>query len=544
MRVTPVFILVMVLLLAQYTATAQRAAPGSDTVLKGATIEVIQTYKPRVKQSPKPEWKPQLPPVDTSRPAFNPTVPQQTLYYTYNSPPLRPLALGKSDNERPYPNYVKAGGGNLSTIYLDAGIGGIYGDNYETGIHLHHLSQKGTIVNQQSSLSGLEAEGTLHNDMGDWHASLTGAHNRYGYYGYNHLLHNYSMEDVSQAYTLVRVAADMTNKKDSNSLLDYHPSISASTYNARYNTSEITIGFNAPVTYTLNDNVGLHVGLAGAFTNYKSGNVSTGNNFISAAPGLKMRFDNYTAHALAGVALGKNGSTYFLPDLELAFSMTDYLFRLSIGWQAQLRQNTYEQLTTENPYMVSNYPVIQTKRDEVFAHVQGSLGKFYSYQARVSWWNYLDLPTFLNDTGDQKAFYLRYQNVNALSFQASLRYHVANKWSTGISGEYYSFYRSTDQHVWHEPATRFKWDVMVTPIPKLDVSANMYLLTGIHALDATSSAVTLDPVVDLGVNAEYRFIPRLSAFLQLSNLLNSKYQRWQGYQVYGFNIYGGLRLKF
>jgi hypothetical protein len=30
----------------------------------------------------------------------------------------------------------------------------------------------------------------------------------------------------------------------------------------------------------------------------------------------------------------------------------------------------------------------------------------------------------------------------------------------------------------------------------------------------------------------------------VTNLLNNKNQRWLGYDSYGINVYGGLRLKF
>src|SRR4051812_22485699 len=108
------YFLVLSFLAGALSAAAQHA-PGSDTVLKGSTIEVIQAYKPQIKQAPKPEWVPQLPPADTSHPSFTYDVPQQTLYYTYSSMPLRPLALGKEAAQLPFPDYVKLGGGNLST---------------------------------------------------------------------------------------------------------------------------------------------------------------------------------------------------------------------------------------------------------------------------------------------------------------------------------------------------------------------------------------------------------------------------------------------
>jgi hypothetical protein len=543
MRVKPVIILAS--LLGGFTAKAQRPASGNDTVLKGSTIEVIQSYKPRVKQSPKPEWKPLLPPLDTTRPVFRTEVPQQTLYYTYNSPPLRPLALGKNDKELPYPNYVKAGGGNLSTIYMDAGIGSIKGKDYETGIHLHHISQKGKIVQQQTSLSGLEAAMSKHTSTADYNGSVTAYHNRYFYYGYDHVLYNYDNKTVGQNYTSVQLAGDMTNKKDTATRLEYHPGVRASYYAARFNTSEIGLGFNAPISYKLNKNLGLRLNVEGALASYKADSITAGNNYVMAAPGLAVQFNEYySAHALAGFAYGKGGSTYFLPDAEVAFTMKDYLFRLSLGWKADLRQNTYEQLTTENPYMLNTYQVIQSRRDELFAAVQGSLGNHFAYSARGSWWNYFDLPTYLNDTGDARSFHVNYQNTKAISLQASARYHEGNKWSAGLTGAWYGFFKSTEQFVWHTPNISFKGDFMMAVTPKLDVTAYGNVLGGIHARDVKGNAVTLKTIADLGVGAEYKLIPRLSAFVQFNNLLNSKYQRWMGYQVYGFNIYGGVRLKF
>lgn len=532
------------LLVSLMYGTAAMAQRGADTVLKGSTIEVTQSYKPRVKQAPKPEWKPQLPAVDTSRPRLNFDVPQQTLYYAYNSTPLRPLALGKNMNARPFPNYIKVGGGNLNTIYADAGIGGIYGKDYETAIHLSHISQKGKILNQQSSLTGLEAAGDVHRKAEDWHGGVSAFHNRYHYYGYDHVLYNYEKEAVQQAYTSVALNGGLDNRKDTSADFTYTPDVAVSYYAARYNTSEISARLNAPITYNINRNLGLHLGVSGAVTSYKADTITQSNNYIIAAPGVKLSIKDFNGHALAGFGLGKDGNTYFLPDVLLALDLPNISMKVSGGWQATLRQNTYEQLTTENPYLMSHYQVVQTKRDEIFLQAQGSGGDHFSYSGRVSWWNYVDLPTFLNDTGDTKAFYIRYQDVQALAVQISGRYHVANRWSAGLTAELFSFLNSTDQFVWHEPATRITADAAFNITPKLTASAFFYFLGGIHARDVAYNAITLNPAADLSLGAEYLIIPRLSVFAQVNNVLNNKYQRWYNYQVYGFNIYGGLRLKF
>jgi hypothetical protein len=539
----------LILLVSSGRAFGQRAVAGADTILKGgSTIEVIQAYTPKVKQSPKPEWIPQLPPVDTAHPAVNLDVPQQTLYYTYNSLPLNPLALGKAPFVLPFPNYVKAGGGNLSTLFLDASIGGIYGPNYETAIHLHHLSQKGSIVNQSTSLSGIEAEGTLHGRKSDWHAALIGERNTYHYFGYDHELHNFSEDTIKQTYTTIRAIVDVKNGDSVASAFMYHPSINASVYSGKWNTRETTFGFDVPLSYALDSALDGQVALRGAVTNFTNNSQNENNNYIGVWPGLSLHGEHLGGHALLGLALGKDGNGYVLPDVIATYRAGGNRFGISGGWQSSLRRNTYEELTSENPYMMSMYPVRQTRNDEVFGQLEAKATDHFTFSGRVSWRSYLDLPVFLNDVGDGKLFYIQYQDVKAVSFRAAARYTVADRWSVGGMAEFFGYYNISSyydaRYVWHQPTTRIKGDFEITPVKKLTCGAALFILGGIHARDVNGNVVNPSAVMDASLNAEYQIIPRLSVFAQINNLFNNQYQRWYGYEVYGLNIYGGLRLKF
>ena len=529
-------------LIAASGARAQSAA--NDTVLRGSTIEVIQSYKPEVKQAPKPEWIPQLPPADTTHPALNLDVPQQTLYYTYSSQPLRPLALGKETPVTPFPSYVKAGYGNLSTIFADLGTSALAGDNYETDFHAHHISQKGTIQNEKTALSGLEADGTYHTDNNDWHAGIQAERNQYYYYGYDHKIYDFPTDSIKQVYTTVRATIDLKNKTDSTDKLSYHPAITGSLYDAKLNTSETTIGINIPATYKLDSSLDLTCSLTGIITDYKTNVWASYNNFAQLAPGLSLHHGPMSGHVILGLALAANGNGYILPDVLAEYSLPDTKCVLSLGWQSALRRNTYEELSTENPYVLNLYNINQTRKDEVFFNIRGNEGEHFIFSGRASWWNFSNLPTFLNDTGDQKQFYVVYDNVKALSAQLGVRYTQANTWSIGATTDYYKYYSGSQQYVWQEPNVKLKGDVTINPSPKFIVTAYIALLSGIHARDTVGNIVTLKPIAEIGGYAEYQIIPRLSAFVQLNNLLNDKYQRWLGYQAYGINVYGGIRLKF
>ena len=537
--------LTMILIASAGIAGAQHAVPATDTTLKGSTIEVLQSYKPQVKQVPKPEWIPQLPPPDTTHPVVNYDVPQQTIYYTYSSLPLRPLALSVDTGHLPYRNYVKLGGGNLATIFADAGIGSFSGKKYETGLHLHHLSQKGTIENQQTANSGAEADAIFHAKTNDLHAGVRYERDQYNYYGYDHSV-SLPDDSINQVYSKLGASIDLKSRDTRNSSITYHPAVDFSYYKAKFNASETTIGISAPLSYKFDTTIDFLIAVSGALTSYKTDTGSAGNNYISANPGFQLHGDKLNGHGIVGFALGRESKFYILPDLLATYPLLDGEVLLSAGWNARLRQNSYEQLTTHNPYLFSTYAIQQMRSDEVFAGLQGAAGEHFDCSGRVSWWGYKNLPTFLNDVGDHRQFYVSYQNINAFAVQFSSRYHVANYWSAGLSIDLrsYSGGGQTKIYAWGEPTMNIKGDFMMNITPKFMVSGYLAMLGGMYAKDATGSILKPAMIVDLGGNAEYRIVPRLSAFVQLNNLLNSKYQRWYGYEAYGINIYGGVRFKF
>ena len=49
---------------------------------------------------------------------------------------------------------------------------------------------------------------------------------------------------------------------------------------------------------------------------------------------------------------------------------------------------------------------------------------------------------------------------------------------------------------------------------------------------------------DLNAGAEFRITKNFNLWVQLNNLLNDKYQRWNQYEVFGFSILGGITYSF
>lgn len=537
-------ILLLAVLLSQQ-ASAQRGN-AQDTVLKGSTIEIIQTYKPEVQRAPKPELTPYLPPVDTSKPNLQYNVPPQTVNYTYSSLPLRPLALNMSKDEGVFENYIKLGGGNLSTLYADAGIGSLKGENYETAIHLNHLSQSGNITNQKASFTGLDASGNLHKNNKVFGAKFGVNNSTYHYYGYDHNIYNYAQSSVRQSFTGINLEVDMQEEAAEDKQFTYHPTIGVNLFSDKYNASEISFKIGLPISYQLDSNTSIYVKPLATITSYKNPLTTQSNNVFQLAPGIKFVKNQISGHAGITPTWGANQKFYILPDIGLNYQLPETQLLLHAGWQGSLQQNTYQQLSMLNPYVFNTFTVNQTRTQEVYAGVSSNVGEHITFNGRVSWHDYTNLPVFINDTlTDNKQFQILYDTkVNAIGLEAAIRYQIAQTFAVGFTGQWMNFYQSNFERVWHRPGIRFTGDIVAQPIEKLTITAYISFIDELYALEKNNRSFKLNSILDIGAGAEYEVIKRVSLFLQANNLLNNKYQLQYGYNAFGMNIFGGARLKF
>jgi hypothetical protein len=534
------------LLLAGATYAQQKR---TDTTIAGQTIEITQSYKPEIAKPVRPVITPSLPHIDTTKPRFQYEVPQQTLSYTYHSVPIRPLALGRQEMVMPFQNYIKAGFGNLSSVYVDAGVGSLKAEDYETALHFSHLSQKGPVVNQQSSRTNFDASGKYYTSGHALSAGLDILHNGNTYYGYDHDTFEYAKNSIRQAFTgaNIRVGAENTEANTWN--VWYKPTFDFGIYNDKFNAKERTFAFDIPASLAIDSTLSFSLGIKGNFTQLKNDSFDVGNNYFQVNPAMDLKFDATDIHIGLSPTWGKDNTCYLLPDLRLNTRIFNNGLTLIAGWKGSLVQNTYQQLSTKNPFLHNIYDVKQTKADQIYGGFESALGQHVSFGGTLSWCQWKDLALFVNDytlSTDGKRFAVVYDSkVQALGLDAFIRYQIGNIFGLSASGTWFNFYNTeTFDKTYHEPMLRLGGNMYIHPIEKLHINVNADFWDGIYARTNTGENDKLPAFLDLSANAEYNIIPRLSLFLQLNNILGTKYERWNQYQAYGFNIIGGLRFKF
>lgn len=518
-----------------------------DTIIPGQTIEIIQTYKPEIAKPVKPEWTPSLPKVDTAKPRFQYEVPQQTLSYTYNSVPIRPLAIGREDQVLPFQNYIKAGFGNLSSIYLDGGVATHKPGVYEGALHIHHLSQKGGVVNRQSSRSELDASGKYYTGGHALGAKLNVFRRGNTFYGYDHEQYQFTKGMIQQAFVGAGIQLSAENTTANKLNIHYKPTVGFNAFSDKYNATERSFNFDVPASWAMDSTVSFMLGVKGSLVQFKNDSGTVSNNYFQINPAVHFNFPSAVLHIGVSPTFAKDNKTYFLPDIYARFVGLRNNVSVTAGWKGELVQNTYQQLSTKNPFMSNMLPVMQSKTDQVFAGLEAVLGGQLSFNATVSWRQWRNMPLFVNDyasSADGRMFKTVYDaNVQALSLDGGIRYQLGKTLEIGASGTWYNFIKKTNK-VWGEPMVRIGGLLKWQPMDKLQLNVTADFWDGMYALDENEANKKLPAFLDLSAGAEYNIVPRLSVFLQLNNILGTQYERWYQYPAYGFNILGGLRFKF
>lgn len=519
-----------------------------DSIIPNQVIEINQIYKPEIAKPEKPEIMPSLPKVDTTKPKFAYVVPQQTLSYTYHSVPIRPLALGKQENTIPFQNYIKAGFGNLTSLYFDAGYGGFTGENFETAFHLSHLSQSRDVQRQRISKTQFDATGKYNISNHAIGASLDLFHRGYNYYGYDQETYFYGKNAIRQGFTGGSLILNAENTSTNQWNINYKPEIKIGMYGDQYNAREQQIGFLLPVSYILDSTYQFSLGLKGNVASLTRNSVSVTNNYFQIRPSIQGHFKNLQVNLGVNPTLAQGNNWYILPDISLRTELFNKKFAFSAGWQGDLIQNTYQELSTKNPFMLNNYLVQQSRSNIIFAGFESKLGQHLAFGVSANWKQWNNLAEFINDNNnpDRKQFDVVYDaKVQSVGLDAYFHYQISQVVGLKLESSWNNFYQTTTfSKVWHEPGVKFKASLMTQPIKNLNLSATFDFWDRMFAMQANGSSEKLPAFFDLGIQGEYSIISRFSVFLQFNNIFNDKYQRWQQYDNFGFNIIGGLRFKF
>jgi long-subunit fatty acid transport protein len=87
---------------------------------------------------------------------------------------------------------------------------------------------------------------------------------------------------------------------------------------------------------------------------------------------------------------------------------------------------------------------------------------------------------------------------------------------------------------------RLDWE----PLEQLKTRFTTVLWSGTKSKTGNNTDVKLQDAADISMGVEYKLNKKWALWIDLNNIANSRYQRWNQYPSFGFNFIGGVRYAF
>jgi len=519
---------------------------------KRQSIDITSSYKPVLRNAVKINFSAAQLNADSSKTVGPYSIPQQNLFYTYQPVSLKPLALQQDTTlELGLRNFLKAGIGNYSTPYFSAGVSFGDGKKQLVNVYADYISSKGTIKNQDYADFNVKAAGSFFTDKNEVYGGAAVRQQDYNLYGYDHVAHDYSKDDVLQRFQNVKLNAGIRNKELNESGINYDPNLEINIFNNRNKVTENSLVVNAPVYKTFNDVFTVKVTAKADITSYKSKdlttNVSFNNNIFSIAPELMYVSPESSFNIHGGITPAwDNSKLSVLPNIYGELKLKQLPFLLQAGLVGRLIKNSYQNLTAINPYLQTLDVQNNTKEIEFYGGIKATVGDHFNFNAKASYLSYTNLPFFVNNTTDQKSFLISNESsVKDLRVHGDLSYIKQDKFTitAGITFNGYTAMKDNDR-AWGTVPVELSASLRWWAFKQLLIKGDYMAFSGGPVLLSNNTDATLTGGNDLSAGIELVINKRFSAWLNLNNIFDNKYQRWLNYPVYGLNILGGVTFKF
>jgi hypothetical protein len=538
----------ILLLLIAYCLLASNATAQRDTTRR-QTIEITSSYKPVLRNAVKINLSASALAADTSRPRLAYDIPAQNLFFAYQPISLKPLALMQDTGlQLGVRNYVKAGFGNYTTPYIAAAVS--FGDGKKSLVNLYgnYISSKGKIINQDFSELKLKGTGSFFSAKNEVYGSAGINANQYYQYGYDHTLHNFSKDSVSRKYQEFFVSAGLRNTAVNDFKVNYNPNVTAHIFSRENKINESSLIIEAPVEKKFGESISFKVAAIANLTNLTNKattiNTSISNNLFQIAPELVYYSDKFTFHG--GVTPSwNNGVLSVLPNIYGEAQLQHNVLMVQAGWVGRFINNSFRSLSTMNPYIADPTFLTNTKEVQYYGGVKATLGKHFSFNAKAAFITYNNMPLFVNDGLYGNSFIVTNESkMNDLQLHGDMSLVSQDKFTltAGLDLNTYTGL-SNNANAWGlipvQLTGSFRWNAFKQVLLKADV----FTFSGVPVL-LKNNTETKTNGTDLSAGAEFKITKKFSAWLDLNNILDQKYQRWYNYPVYGLNVIGGIIAHF
>ena len=475
-------------------------------------------------------------------------------------PGMNPVAIQPKARTMPeepldklYGNYLRIGGGNYAHSYLEAIASQKRSKNTDYGLHLkHNAFGSGPVDNSGQSHNSLRAWGSQ-----DRKKSIIGGQayyqrERYNFYGYDQERFTDIDEDsIKQIFNQFGVALKLASNDDRSNLA-YKTGLTYDYIGSELENSENSVGLNGMARYELSKDRHINADAELVYANFSDSANSIGRTLVQLTGTYELTFEKFKANLGGRVAVDNdtiNSSGFHLyPVARVEYYLVPEKFTLLAGVDGRMQPRTYRSFVNENPFLVASPLLAHTNQKlNLYAGIAGTVTSGLTAKLKVASLQYENLPLYVNDFVDSSRFNVGYDTarVSVLESTLELAYQKSKVFQSGLSVTLSNYSMGAAEKPWHLPTfTAEIWGRYVHR-EKIGVGISIHHLSGIEALNPnTLEAEALDAITDVDLMLDYRFSKRISAFIEIDNILSQELPRYLYYPSRGLAVTGGVSFAF
>ncbi|HSC38731.1 MAG TPA: hypothetical protein VLD19_12700 [Chitinophagaceae bacterium] len=539
------------------TALCTVSVAFSQDSTKKKVIDITSTFKPVLREAVKINFNAAPPAVDTAHPRLRYSIPDQNLLLGYQPVPLNPVALHiDSINAWQYSNYIKAGLGNVHIPYVQAGFS--FGDSKSTffNIFAKEYTSKGSLPFQKNNLTTVSANGTVKTASGlEWNGGIGFKVEDYYFYGFRPVSLGFSKDQLLQRFQTYEAKLSLRNLAPTEFGLTYNPNIKVDVFSVKGGANKGTEAntlLNLPLTKTFGRFFGINLGFTADLTNYRptaTGKSNVQNNLYYVSPSVQLKTPN--VYITTGVIPSWDNKVFtLLPNIMADITTNDQRFTVQLGWIGYYNKGSYQRFASINPWIAEPSVFLNTRVQERYAGFKGSVLDHITYSAKVGFVQYRNMPLFVNDSTDGKTFNTVYSSsLEAVQFHGEIGWTQGEdfNWTNSFTWNQYSKIKDQTRAYGLIPV-ELNSSVRYKLFKDFYLKGDLYVFDGAnylsHAGPGQFDARKGQGGFDFNAGMEFRITKQLNLWFQMNNLFNNKYERWNQYEVYGFNVLGGIVFSF
>ena len=550
-------------------------------------VEVTKAYQPTISSAVKINDIPKIKPEQTETPTFDYSIYSKPVFATFDVTPITAATMVGDPKSEMGMGLLKLGFGNYLTPYGELFFNSKPDKNSNFGMHFRQLSSFGKVnllnddkVKAPESESSAEIYGKKFFHRSTLTASLAYDRKSFNYYGYTGgrlpddikeqmIPYFQDKQYFSKGTGMVELKSDTKSAYD----LSYNFAFKAHYLTTKTGQRENMTTLSADLNKKFDNTIGIlgisveHNLVDSIWNNINNEYGRKQQLFLKINPSVKWVADN------ASLQLGLNTTMYsdddtnsslrVWPKVNAEWSPVERILTLFVAADGYLKQNTYSEIASENPYADPYHDVMNANNKYILSGgFKGKLTSMTNYVTQASYSKVKNQHFYVLETHNLESpdaasrrlnntFNWVYDDVNVLKLTGEVMHSVSDNFSIHILGNYYSYNLNSIEKAWQMPDFDVTFSAIYKATDQLKFTSDIYLVGKRTALLAEpdlssmpSSQVNMDPIIDLNVGGEYQFTEKLNFFVKLNNFGFQKYEQWLGYTNKGFNWMAGLSYSF